>query len=103
MRLAPASAYRSSRGRRPPDFDDVQIVEFGRRVAELRHPRGELSDLGTARVLHRGLLRVELDDVQVVVGTIPVRHDRASLRRGRPAVIQPITDLTPESLDFVAP
>jgi hypothetical protein len=46
----------SSRGRRLPDFPNVQIVEFGRRVAEFRQPRGELSHFWTARVLHRGLV-----------------------------------------------
>jgi len=95
--LRTRSAHRSSRGRRLPDFDYVQIVEFGRRVAQFCHPRGELSDLGTARVLHRGVMRVELDDVQVVVRTVPVCDDRATLRRGRPAIIQPITISRPRA------
>jgi hypothetical protein len=97
----PAARPWSCRSRRLPDFSHIQIVKFEGRVAEFGQSCGKFSDLGSTRVLHRGLVRLKLDDVQIIARTIPVGGDRGSARRGWPPVIQFLLDVAPEGLDLV--
>jgi hypothetical protein len=79
-----------------PDLAHIQVVELGRRIAELRQPGREFSDLRTARVLHGGFVRRELDDVQVVARPVPVGGDGGSGRRRRSSVVQLVADVPPQ-------
>ncbi len=55
-----------------PGLPYVEVVEIRRSVAELGQPACVLADLHPVRVLHRDLVRVELNDAEVEPVPVPV-------------------------------
>src|SRR5438132_370490 len=83
------------------DLLQVEVAERRGRVAQLRHLLGELRCLGKVVVLHRHLVRGELDHDDVGVGLVAVLGDHGPARRPLALGLRP--PLVGELVDLVVP
>lgn len=61
-----------------PGLHDVEVVELGRAVHELAEATKELLCLRPVGRFHRDFAGFELDEAEVVAGSVCIGHDLAS-------------------------